>query len=264
MSQPYVDTTKVAVTGHSYSKLYPLGSYALNAATYPSSSANTKALVLWNFVSGLFMLALIMVMYFVNWLLYHKQKDIKIPSPFVLAELSSLTQFFKTVLYSAIIVTIMYIPVVIARVVFHVDFRICKFAVQFCDIRWLYGIITKYVPMWLIYFVPSAVLNANMRFKDLPDWIGTTLIAMSSCIPLIIMIILQYTTMVSTGSKMPYNAAAVILAFSIVPVMAFSTYTTRFIYKKTGSAWAAGIINGVVLCLMMVYNGSWGMDAIFF
>jgi hypothetical protein len=263
-------TTVIALIGcafftfYSYSKLYPIASNVINEASYPSSSASVKALLLWNFVSGLFMIALIMVMYFVNRLMYHKQEDVKIPSPFASAELSSVTQFFKTLLYSAIIVTLMFIPVVIAKVVFHADFRICTFAVQFGDITWLYGIITKYVPMWLMFFIPGAVLNANMRFKDLPDWIGTLLIAMSNCVPLIIMIILQYTAMVSTGYKMPYSAAAVILAFSVIPVMAFSTYSSRFIYKKTGSAWAAGIINGAVLCIMMVYNGSWATAAIFF
>lgn len=249
-------------TYFSYIKLYPLAFSAVGSTNFPDACANTKALVLWNFASGIFMLALIMVVYFIHRLCYRKE-NAKLPSPFASAELDSVKQFFKTALFAAVVVALMYVPVAIASMVFHVDFRICNLVVPAGDITWLYGIVTRYLPMWLIFFVPAAVLNANMRFRDLPDWLGALIMALANAIPLIIVLIVQYSA-VAKGQAMPYNSAACILAFSIIPINAFATFTSRYIYKKTGNAWAAGMINGTLLCLMLVYSGAWGIDAFIF
>ena len=249
-------------TYFNYIKLYPLAMSAVSSASFPDACANTKALVLWNLASGLFMLALIMAVYFIHRLVYRKE-NVQLPSPFASAELDSVKQFLKIALFAGIIVALMYIPVTIAHVVFQADFRICNLVVPAGDITWLYVILTRYLPMWLIFFVPSAVLNANMRFQDLPDWLGATIMALANAIPLIIVLFVQYSAVLK-GQPMPYNSAACILAFSIIPINALATFTTRYIYKKTGNAWAAGMVNGTLLCLMLVYSGAWGIDAFIF
>ena len=249
-------------TYFSYTKLYPIAMSAVSSASFPDACANTKALVLWNLASGLFMLALIMAVYFIQRLCYRKD-NVRLSSPFAPAELDSVKQFLKTALFAGIVVALMYIPVTVAHAVFQADFRICNLVVPAGDITWLYVILTRYLLMWLIFFVPSAILNANMRFKDLPDWLGAAIMALANAIPLIIVLIVQYSTMMK-GLPMPYNSAACILAFSIIPINALATFTTRYIYKKTGNAWAAGMVNGTLLCVMLVYSGAWGIDAILF
>ena len=107
--------------------------------------------------------------------------------------------------------------------------------------------------------------NANTRFKDVPEWVTTTACAIANGLPLILMIIVQYSSIVTKGI-VPYPAmtAGGINAFCIAPCAIFSAVSGRYIYKKTGNVWAAGTINAIIFCLMMTYAAWWTNDLTFF
>jgi hypothetical protein len=159
-----------------------------------------------------------------------------------------------------VVVGIMFIPVAIAGLVFKADFRICTLAVQVGSLRWLPTILTRYLPLWLIFYVPYAAMNSNTRFRDLPEWASTTICCVANGLPLTIFLIIQYTNIFTKGTVMPYNSMAGLIAFTLIPVLVFAAVSSRYIYKKTGSAWAAGTINGLIFCLMMVYGNAWRTD----
>ena len=250
-------------TYFSYIKSYAKAGSLFDTTSWPSASANVKALVVWNIVSGIFMLSLLVILHYINKLLFRKDNNANLLNEFESANVASVRQFLTTVLFSGVVVGIFYGIVIFARKVFYADFRICLLAVQFGDLNWFPTIITKYLPTWIMYFVPAAILNANMRYKELPDWLSSLIVALASCVPLLIQIIYQYSTMVKTGVTMPLGSAATILAITTLPPIAFSAFSNRYIYKKTGSAWAAGLINAAVFCIMMCYNGSWAIDVMF-
>ena len=241
--------------GHGVSALF-------DGSTYPGNGMSTNYVACWTFVCGIFTIIMILLNYAARWLLCKDERE-RLGNPFASAKLDSISQFLYTVLFGVLVVLIMYVPVVIAGTVFNADFRICTLAVQSGDITWLPVALPRYLPMWLLFYIPYAVMCNNTRFKDMPEWLSTLLCAISNSISLVIMLVIQYTTIYSKGVEMPYVAMGGLIAFTIIPVLAFAAFSSRYIYKKTGNVWLAGIINGAIFCLMMIYGNSWGTDLVF-
>lgn len=238
----------------SYTHFYPIASSFFDSSLWPASVPN--AIGFWSALCGGFLILMIMVNYVAKRIVYRKSGN-TLPNPFESAKLDSLTQFFKTALFAAIVVFLMYIPVIIAEVVFKTDFRICSLAVQIGDINKLYVILVRYLPMWLLFYIPNAIFNANTRFKDIPEWLTTVICSIANCLALVIFIIVQYGTIVTQG-VVPYPAMTMggIAAWFTFPFLVFAAFSARYIYRKTGNAWVAGMINGSIACLMSLY-GSW-------
>ena len=53
------------------------------------------------------------------------------------------------------------------------DFRICSFVVALPQYKELPLFLVKYLPLWAAFYVPNAILNANTRFKEIPEWLTT-------------------------------------------------------------------------------------------
>ena len=238
----------------SYVKLYPIGSSLFDSSLYPASVPN--AIGFWSAVCGVFLLAMILVNYAVKRLVY-AGSGVTVANPFESARLDSVSQFFKTILFAVVVLAIMYIPVYIAEAVFMTDFRVCSLAVQLGDLNKLYVIIVRYLPMWLLFFIVNAIFNANTRYRDVPEWVSALVCAVANCLALLIFIYIQYSTILTQG-VVPYPDMTMggIAACFTCPFLAFAGFSARYIYKKTGNAWAAGIINGSIACLMSLY-GSW-------
>ncbi len=232
----------------------------VNPASYPSTSAGNE-IGLWTIGCGLFTVAMILLNYGAQWVLCRDRRN-KLGNPFGSAALHSVSQFFTTLLFAGVVVLLMYVPVIIASFVFHADFRICTLAVQVGDIERMPMIITRYIPMWLMFYVPYAIVNSNTRFKDMPEWLSVTLSAVSNCLSIVLILAIQYYNIFTKGTVMPYNAMGGLIGFTLVPVLAFASVSSRYIYKKTGNAWLAGIINATIFCLMMIYGNNWGTDMI--
>lgn len=253
----YVSYAKLGL----FNEVGPDGPSVFNAATYPGEGMATNYVALWTLVCGLFTIAMILLNYAARWLLCKDQRK-TLGNPFASLVVDSASQLLYTLLFAVVVVAILYVPVVIASLVFKADFRICTLAVQIGSARFLPTIITRYIPLWLMFYVPYAVMNGNTRFRDLPEWASTTLCALANGLPLVIFLIKQYSTIYSKGVEMPYNSMAGLIAFTLIPVLAFAAVTSRYIYKKTGNAWLAGLINGIIFCLMMVYGNGWKTDFI--
>ncbi|MBQ6274090.1 MAG: hypothetical protein IJK63_07700 [Oscillospiraceae bacterium] len=239
----------------------PDGPSLFNANAYPAEGMATNFVGLWTLICGAFTLVMILVNYGAQWLFGKKDRE-KLGNPFGSLAADSASQFLYTILFAVVVVAILYIPVVIASLVFKADFRICTLAVQIGRLRWLPTIILRYLPLWLMFYVPYAAMNSNTRFKDMPEWLSTLICALANGIPLTIFLFVQYSNIFSKGTVMPYNSMAGLIAFTLIPVLAFAAVSSRYIYKKTGSAWAAGTINGLIFCLMMVYGNAWRTDFI--
>ncbi len=237
----------------------PDGPSLFNANAYPAEGMATNFVAFWTFLCGVFTLVMILVNFGAQWLFGKKDRE-KLGNPLGSLVVESASQFLYTILFAFVVVGILFIPVAIAGLVFKADFRICTLAVQVGSLRWLPTILTRYLPLWLMFYVPYAVMNGNTRFKDLPEWASTTICCLANGLPLTIFLIIQYTNIYTKGTVMPYNSMAGLIAFTLIPVLVFAAVSSRYIYKKTGSAWAAGTINGLIFCLMMVYGNAWRTD----
>lgn len=252
----------VVFSFYSYIELFPLASRLFDANAYPDNIANSIGF--WTAVCGAFTLVMLIVYYLAQLLLNRKSGQV-VRNPFSVAQVSSVSWLLKTFLFSVCVVIIMYIPVIFAEAVFKADFRIAMLVVKSGDLNKLWTIALRYLPMWLLFYIPNAIFNANTRFKDVPDWVTTLVCAVANCLPLILMIVIQYSSIVTQGVvPYPTMTAGGINAFCIAPTAAFSAFSGRYIYKKTGNVWAAGFINAMIFCLMITYSTWWTNDLTFF
>lgn len=66
-------------------------------------------------------------------------------------------------------------------------------------------------------------------------------------------IIVQYHHLYTYDSLWsPDGGMAAIAAFAVAPCLIFAAYSARYIYNKTGNAWAAGGVNALVMCLITI------------
>lgn len=245
-----------------YPKMYTFGSSEVfNPDIYPSGVANGVAY--WTLANGLFLMVMILVNYGLKALLYGKDRS-SLGNPFSSAALKSVSHFFKICLLAITTIGIMYIPVFIAYYVFHADFRICSLVIALPELAELPIILLRYLPLWIIFYVPNAILNANTRFKDVPDWLSTLICSIGNSLALIVFIALQYGHLLSSGlAWKPAAGMGGIVAWAVAPALAFAAWSARFVYKKTGSAWAAGLINALVMCLATCALTQFSTDLIF-
>lgn len=234
-----------------YDKYYLIGPSMLDSTAFPSDVVGNGVGV-WTIVSGFVLLAAIIVTYFIRRLIYSKSST-AVANPFEAGKLDSVSQFFLTMLFAFTVMAIMFVPSYIARYLFNVDFRICSLVVMAPTFDKVVMVFMCYVPMWLLFYVPNAIFNANSRYSDAPGWLTTTLCALGNCAALIVYIILQYSSLFGNDALWnPDNGMAAIVAFAVFPCLAFAAYSARYIYNKTGNAWAAGGINAMVMCMITI------------
>ena len=242
----------VFISFKTFDKYFPIGTSLVNVNTFAARGTVGNGVGVWTIVCGLVLLITMVVTYFCRKLLF-KKSDRVIPNPFAAGALNSVSQFFITMLFAFTVVALMFIPVYIARYVFDVDFRICSFVIMAPELEKLPIVFISYLPMWMLFYIPNAIFNANTRYSDTPEWLSTTICAVANSLALVLYIIVQYSHLYTYDSLWsPDGGMGAIAAFAVAPCLFFAAYTARYIYKKTGNAWAAGGINALVMCIITI------------
>lgn len=219
----------------------------LFGATY--SAPNVNGIALFTLVCGLFSF----FMLFVNWVakkLCHLHDGTVVASPFTYGRVSGFAQIAKIALFSAVVVILMYIPSYIAYHCFNMNFGISVYTVGLPRVEWLFDIIFRYLPFWLIFMIPNALLNAGARFKEIPDWASTLFIALANLFPIVLSIVINYTHLIGEGQTFFTFGDPSIMIWNLLAPMIFIAITGRYFYKKTGNIWTGVFINALVLTIM--------------
>ena len=254
----------IIVSFFAYRKLFPMGMTAFNDSVYPGTYV-VNGTGLWTMACGLFAIAVLCVQAFIRKILYRKDHELTC-NTFSSGIIDSISQFLLTVLFSFVIVALMYIPVYFAHFVFGTDFRVCSFAIISAKSNRFYTILLKYIPMWALFYVPNAIVNANTRYKNVPEWLTSLLCSIANGLSMIIFISIQYSTLFSTGGlwmASAEGAMAGIMAFALAPCLIFAAFSARYIYKKTGNIWCSGLINAIVMCCITVFACNYTSDLLF-
>ena len=250
----WIGTVVVSVvfSFYSYIKLFPLGNTILDPSVYAVNDV-PNGIGAWSLACGAFALLLIAAGYGVKKLLAQRS-GVPVQSPFAVARLDNAGQFGRTVLFAAVILVVMFLPVYIARYLFNADFRICSFVVGAVSLKKLPLILCKYVPLWLAFYIPNAIMNANTRYRNIPEWISASVCALSNGIALVVFAFIQYSTLFRTGNLWNVSAGmAGIVSFAVIPCLFYAAFSARYIYKKTGNIWAAGLINDALMCFVTTF-----------
>lgn len=241
--------TFVPLIWFAYTKYFPCFDAAGSVIKSESYPDVVNGIAWYTLASGFFAFFMISVNYGIRKLLYFKQPE-KVSSILSVCKVDNAKHFFKTLLFAAEVVFLIFIPVAVAFYVFDINFGISVYVVGLPRLKWLPEILTKYLPMWLLFLVANASLNAKTRYKEIPEWATTLFCTLANFLPVFILTMVNYSTLVNTGATKYTFGDPSIFAFNLFGPMLLIGITNRLFYKKTGNIWLAAIVNSSILTIM--------------
>ena len=227
----------------SYFPMFTEGATQLPPTTLlPLSSNFMNQTTFWVMIMAAVTCGAVIVIYLIKKLLYGKNAEGLPVNPFACAD-TTLRKLLLSLLFAGFFYMVMYIPVVVARMVFKVDLRLSM--VQFTYYRpERIFIILRYSALFLPYFLMNAILVANTRYSDLPDWASTAIVSVGNALGLAILMIVQYTALVNNHLLFVSDmGGATIHLWKMFLPMLLGPYICRFIYNRTKNVWVAAVFN---------------------
>ncbi len=172
--------------------------------------------------------------------------------------------FGKTVLLTFLTVGALYLVLFLIHGIFTTDFRIWTFNIRtFENIKFM--TIIRYALILAVFFTINAFINANSRFKELPEWATTAIIAAVNVLGIVIVMLIQYITFFATGALWQWDMAlGYIVLFPIVPILILAAIFGRLLYLRTGNIWLAGFVNALLFGAITVANTATEFNYILF
>ena len=119
-----------------------------------------------------------------------------------------------------------------------------------------------FLPLFLLFFIANSIaINVQGYSSTLSknENLNLLILALLNCLAPLLIIIVQYTTFVSTGfQKWGVGAMARIPTWlhTAVLILFITPYITRAIYKRTRNLYIGGIINAILVLLCMCMNST--------
>ena len=232
-----------------YVKSFNEADSVMPIAFWPYGAGEGNGIALWTLKMGVGALVVTLLIWLVRAIIYKKQPEVRV-NPFAIADLSSVREFFTIVLYAVVLVALMYIPVFIAWHVFSVDFRLASWNVQAFRLIRIPSLI-KYMPMFGLFYIVHAVMNAGFRYKNVPEWLSTALCALGNAIGMGVFLVIQYHSLFTQHHLWDTTASTpTTMIWNMLPGMAFAAVSTRYLYLKTKNAWVPAIVNTILMTIL--------------
>ena len=255
----------VFLTIFSYLTLLPCttaGAKLIPSSTFfPNASHTSSALGYWSFVVAIVSLLAIYIVSQIKVLLNRKNPEYAWKSPLEPAKLS-----FDKVIQSALMAFTVFCAIhLILRaidVVFDIDFVIAT--VDFTTFRTeKIFVMFRYLILCAPFYIINAILNANTRFKNLPEWVSTAIVCLGNVCGLAIFLIQQYSSLFANGSLATPDASstctviwAMLVPLVVAPIIA------RYTYRRTGNIWVGALLNSFIFIMMQVGTGQYMIEGI--
>ena len=148
--------------------------------------------------------------------------------------------------------------VYISDAVLLTDYRLWCFAtIRAFDLRHL-GMVLKFLPLWLLYYIPLSVSTNCYNYVDMGGckWKSVMMTMFWVALAPAIMIVAQYAVFFTTGYMITemITGIAVIWLFPIIVILPLSAFICHKIYLKTRNPYIGGIIMGLIACILTVTN----------
>ena len=230
-----------------------VGNWMPTTQLFPVASNQGNAVAIWEIASGFFILALLLVIYLIKLILNHKDVS-KAINPFGVARFNSGSQFFRT-LFMAILVTVLaYLPIAFNYYVFHVDFLVSTLGFSAFSILKI-PMIIRYIFLMFVFFAASAIVTANAKFKELPEWASLTIVAVMNLTGIVVALVIQYHSLFTKGQVQNVNYASTdTVALMLIPGMILTPIIARYTEKKTNNVWLGVFINAIWFTAALVCN----------
>lgn len=230
--------------------LFPDGP-VLGNTTSVFSQHGTNFIMIWTVLNGIVGL----ILFYIFYRSVVKKAGMNIET---LGVKISILELIKTISLAVSIFIGFYAMLMFAQYFFNTDFRLWLLAItpfnsdSFCTAL-------LYMPFFFIYFIAnSLLLNGTMRVEGMKNWKTILLGAFGSVLGLLIVIIIQYGTLFTTGviyfDKQAMDWLHIVVALPLVPMLFISNYFSRYFFKATGKVWLGAIVNTLILVMITVAN----------
>ncbi len=167
-------------------------------------------------------------------------------------------KLIKTVVLSLSVVGASFMLVYLSDYFFLTDYRLWCFATIRAFDAQHWGMILRFVPMWLFYYIIISVSGNCFNYIDMGKnkWKSPLLQMFFVFLGPQIMIMSQYITFFITGKMLldPLSGIMGIWLFPIVLILPLASLISHIIYKKTKNPYIGGIIMGMIACILTVTN----------
>ncbi len=232
-----------------FAKLYVYGYTSVFDSTYTYSPVNP--FVYYFLVLTVIGIAITFITYAIKRFI-HRKDEITVANPYELGKISGLGEFFKSCLFGIVVALFFMLPICIAFYCFQSSYRVWELAIYPDSIAHLFTFATKYLPWFVVFFIPMAISNASFRFKELPDWASALINGLTTTLGLIIFCIVFYTSGLNGAYSVPdgYGVMAGMVSITTPVMLIFASLLSRHVYKSTGNTWASAMASATVLGLM--------------
>lgn len=164
----------------------------------------------------------------------------------------------KSALLAVTAVAAGFVIVYISDALLLTDYRLWCFAtIRAFDLSHL-GMVVKFLPLWLLYYIPLSVSTNCYNFVDMggSKWKSVILTMFWVALAPAIMIVAQYAVFFTTGYMITemITGIAVIWLFPIIVILPLAAFFCHKIYLKTRNPYIGGIIMGLIACILTVTN----------
>jgi hypothetical protein len=145
---------------------------------------------------------------------------------------------------------------------FKTDFRFFVLSVKtITPAKW--GIFLRYLPAFLFFFLISSMSqNTFTRINNQKEWVNVLLIIISSFGGLLVLHLIDYITLATTGAKAfqfvpgtTYTTAlAGMFVWNLMFILPVGAVISRVFFKATGSVWLGGFVNALAVTLFAISN----------
>lgn len=237
------------------SKLIPSSNF------FPNAAHTSSAQGYWSWIMALASIVGIYIVSRVKVLLNRKDESYAWQNPLAPAKVGVGDLVLNVILAFAVFCA-MHLVLWVIDAVFDVDYVIAT--VDFTTFRPVkLFVMFRYMILCAPFYIVNAILNANTRFKDLPEWASTAILCVGNVLGLAIFLAKEYISLFSTGALATPDACSTccVLWAMLVP-MVVGPIIARYTYKRTGNIWAGALLNSFLFIMMQVGTGQYMIDSI--
>jgi hypothetical protein len=253
----YLPSAKLTLT------LFPEASRSVNTWFFPQRMTN--AVMVWAVISGLFALIVFIISRYLQLRRLASQTG---QQPQLFAELKrwgvapGWKKFAKTLLVAAITIVVYLSLLMIINAIFMVDYRfLFIMAARRLNMKVLIQMLMYFPFFFIFYFSNSIRVNAGQMVGKSHEYVKLLLAAFMNIAGLMIILIIQYTAFIRTGTiaftELQDGTTQwlyVNILFILIPVMFLMPFFNRWFYKVSGNTYLGPLIICFIFVMMALNN----------
>lgn len=207
---------------------------------------NTNELAAWTAIVGACLLLVFLISYFLS-----KPKTRAIPEHWGVK--ISLKNLGKSFLLAILTVGCAYIILFASDLMFNTDYRIWVIAMRVFTVDKLVYALAYFPAFALFYLVNALLVEGGNQVEGMPRWLVTLLSCFANIAGIAVLIIIQYTGIIGSGT-FAYNSMRIVNLFPLIVLIPVATIITRRFTRATKSIYLGAFVISMLYTLMTVSN----------